>query len=60
MDRVSEEIEDGIGLDATEAIHVSAKSGLGTEDPLEAIVTRLPAPSGDREAPTRGLILTLV
>jgi len=56
VDRVSEEIEDGIGLDATEAIHVSAKSGLGTEDLLEAIVARLPAPGGDREAPTRGLI----
>jgi GTP-binding protein LepA len=56
VDRVSAEIEDGIGLDATEAVHVSAKSGLGVADLLEAIVTRLPAPTGDREAPTRGLI----
>lgn len=56
VDRVSAEIEDGIGLDATEAVHVSAKSGMGIPDLLEAIVTRLPAPTGDREAPTRGLI----
>ena len=56
VNRVSQEIEDGIGLDATEAIHVSAKSGLGVADLLEAIVTRLPPPAGDREAPTRCLI----
>jgi GTP-binding protein LepA len=56
VDQVCAEIEDGIGLDATEAVHVSAKTGFGTDELLEAIVTRLPAPTGDRSAPTRALI----
>jgi len=56
VDRVSEEIEDGIGLDATEAVHVSAKSGMGVGELLEAIVTRLPPPTGDRAIATRALI----
>jgi len=43
-DRVSEQIEDVIGIDATDAIHISAKTGVGIPDVLEAIVTRLPAP----------------
>jgi GTP-binding protein LepA len=56
VDRVRAEIEDGIGLDATEAIQVSAKTGFGIEELLEAIVKRLPPPRGDRSAPTRALI----
>ena len=43
-DRVSEQIEDVIGIDATDAIHISAKTGVGIPDVLEAIITRLPAP----------------
>jgi GTP-binding protein LepA len=56
VDRVSQEIEDGIGLDTTQACHVSAKSGLGVPDVLEAIVTRLPPPRGLRESPARALV----
>ena len=46
-ERVMEEIEDVVGIDASDAIPVSAKTGLGVDDVLEAIVTRLPAPTGD-------------
>jgi len=56
VERVSEEIEEGLGLDATDAVLCSAKTGQGIEDVLEAIVNRLPAPSGDRQAPLRALI----
>jgi GTP-binding protein LepA len=56
IDAVSREIEEGVGLDATDACHVSAKSGLGVPALLEAIVTQLPAPTGDREAPAKALI----
>ncbi|MEM9988593.1 MAG: GTP-binding protein, partial [Pseudomonadota bacterium] len=45
-DRVKEQIEDVIGLDASDAVEISAKTGLGIPDVLEAIVTRLPAPEG--------------
>ena len=59
-DRVAEEIEEVIGLDATDAIQISAKSGLNVEDVLEAIVKRIPAPSNAPEysadAPLRALI----
>ena len=51
-DRVSEQIEDVIGIDATDAIHISAKTGVGIPDVLEAIVTRLPAPENYRRRPT--------
>lgn len=55
-DAVRQEIEDGIGLDTSDCLPVSAKSGLGVPDLLEAIAMRLPAPIGDREAPLRALI----
>lgn len=55
-ERVRREIEDVIGLDAGEAILASAKTGVGTEEILEAIVRRIPPPRGDREAPLKALI----
>jgi len=57
VDRVSEEIEDVVGIDCSGALHVSAKSGLGVEDLLEQIVTELPAPEGDPDAPLSALIM---
>ena len=56
-DRVIAEIEDIIGLDAHHAIHVSAKSGLGVRDVLEAIVKHIPPPKGDISAPPQALII---
>jgi GTP-binding protein LepA len=56
-ERVKEQIEDVIGIDASDAVHISAKSGLGIKDVLEAIVTRLPAPKGNREAPLKALLV---
>src|SRR5712691_11024876 len=50
-ERVRRQIEDVIGLDASHAIEISANTGLGVEDVLEAIVHRLPAPKGDANAP---------
>ena len=55
-DRVAEEIEDVIGLEAHDAPRISAKSGLNVEDVLEAIVAKIPAPSGDPNAPLQALI----
>ena len=46
-----------IGIDASEAIPISAKTGLGIEDVLEAIVHRLPAPKGDADAPLKALLI---
>ena len=56
-DRVKQEIEDIIGLDASEAIEVSAKTGVGIEDLLEQLVAKVPAPAGDQEAETKALII---
>ena len=57
-DRVKEQIEDVIGIDASDAIEASAKSGIGIHEVLEAIVTRLPAPkTGDINAPLKALLV---
>ena len=56
-ERVQEQIEDVIGLDASDAVMISAKTGLGVPDVLEAIVTRLPAPKGDADAPLRAMLV---
>ncbi len=56
-DRVREQIEDVIGIDASEALEISAKTGLGIPDVLEAIVTRLPAPEGNRDAPLKAMLV---
>ncbi|MFI0396853.1 translation elongation factor 4 [Paracoccus jiaweipingae] len=56
-DRVKEQIEDVIGIDASDAIEISAKTGLGIPDVLEAIVTRLPAPRGDRDAALKAMLV---
>jgi GTP-binding protein LepA len=56
-ERVKQQIEDVIGLDASEAVPISAKTGLNIEAVLEAIVTRLPSPKGDLSAPLKALLV---
>ena len=56
-DRVAEQIEDVIGIDASGAIQVSAKTGQGIHDTLEAIVRELPAPTGDADAPLKAMLV---
>ncbi len=56
-ERVAEEIEDIVGIDAMEATRCSAKTGLGVDDVLENIVSAIPAPEGDPDAPLQALII---
>ncbi len=57
VEKTKKQIEDVIGLDASNAVPVSGKSGIGIGDLLESIVTRLPAPKGDPDAPTKALLV---
>ena len=56
-DRVKEQIEEVIGIDASDAVPISAKTGIGIGDVLEAIVTRLPPPKGDANAPLKAMLV---
>ncbi len=56
-ERVRRQIEDVVGLDASQAVEVSAKLGIGVDEVLEAIVARLPAPTGEAEAPLKALLV---
>ncbi len=56
-ERVAEEIEDIVGIDALEAVRCSAKTGLGVDEVLEEIVAKIPAPEGDPDAPLQALII---
>src|SRR3954469_21238320 len=56
-DRVRKQIEDVIGIDASDAISISAKTGIGIQDVLEAVVHRLPAPKGNAQAPLKALLV---
>ena len=56
-ERIRQQIEDVIGIDASEAVLISAKSGIGIDEVLEALVTRLPPPDGDAAAPLQALLV---
>ncbi len=56
-ERIRQQIEDVIGIDASDAIPISAKTGIGVPDVLEAIITRLPPPKGDRNKPLKALLV---
>jgi GTP-binding protein LepA len=56
-DRIKKQIEDVIGIDASDAVMISAKTGLGIPDVLEAIVHQLPPPKGDRRRPLKALLV---
>jgi GTP-binding protein LepA len=56
-EKIKQQIEDVIGLDASDALMISAKTGLGVPDVLEALITRLPPPSGDSAAPLQALLI---
>jgi GTP-binding protein LepA len=57
IDRAKAQIEEVIGIDASDAVPISAKSGIGIEETLEAIVTRLPSPKGDASLPLKALLV---
>jgi GTP-binding protein LepA len=57
VDKVKNEIEEIIGLDASDAVLTSAKSGIGIDEVLESIVTRIPPPKGDRDAPLKAMLV---
>ena len=59
-DEVAQEIETSIGIDATEALHVSAKTGMGVKEVLNAVVEQVPAPDGDPKGPLQALIFDAV
>lgn len=56
-ERVAEEIEDIVGIDAIDAVRCSAKTGVGVDEVLEKIVSAIPAPQGDPDAPLQALII---
>lgn len=56
-ERIKQQIEDVIGLDASDAVQISAKTGIGIKEVMEAIVHRLPAPEGDENAPLKALLI---
>lgn len=56
-ERVMQEIEDVIGIDASDAVHCSAKTGLGVRDVIEAVIAKVPAPKGDVKAPLKALVI---
>jgi GTP-binding protein LepA len=56
-DRVKQQVEDVVGIDASGAIEISAKTGLGVDLVLEALISRLPAPTGDADAPLKALLV---
>ena len=55
-ERVKQEIEDVIGLDASDAVLASAKAGIGIKEILEQVVAKVPAPTGDPDSPLKALI----
>ena len=57
VDKVKQQIEDVIGIDASEAVETSGKTGFGIDNLLEAIVHKLPAPQGDKDAPLKALLI---
>ncbi|MBM5570427.1 MULTISPECIES: translation elongation factor 4 [Deefgea] len=56
-DRVAQEVEDIIGIEASNAVHASAKSGIGIEDILEEVVNKIPPPEGNPDGPLKALII---
>ena len=57
LERIRQQVEDVIGIDASDALPISAKTGAGVEDVLDALVERLPPPKGDAEAPLKALLV---
>jgi len=57
VEKTKEQIEDVIGLDASDAVKISAKTGIGIKDVLEAVVKRLPSPKGDENAPLKAMLV---